>query len=73
MDMLTGVLNLSKLEVGEMDLGAGPVDLAEQAEQIAEELRLRPRGRDLLYEWRRARGRPGPGLTPEVCKSCSAT
>ena len=71
MDTLTGVLNLSRLEAGEMDLGAGPVDLAEQAEKIAEE--LRPRGRDLLYEWRRARGRPGPGPMPEVCKSCSAT
>ena len=47
MDMLAGVLNLSKLEAGEMDLGAGPVDLAEQAEQIAEELRPQAEGKGL--------------------------
>ena len=47
MDVLTGVLNLSKLEAGEMDLGAGPVDLAEQAEKIAEELRPQAEGKGL--------------------------
>ena len=47
MDTLTGVLNLSKLEAGEMDLGAGPVDLAEQAEKIAGELRPQTEGKGL--------------------------
>ena len=47
MDTLTGVLNLSKLEAGEMNLGAGPVDLAEQAEKIAEELRPQAEGKGL--------------------------
>ena len=47
MDTLTGVLNLSKLEAGEMDLGARPVDLAEQAEKIAEELRPQAEGKGL--------------------------
>ena len=50
MDTLTGVLNLSKLEAGEMDLGAGPVDLAEQAEQIAEELRPQAEGKGLCLQ-----------------------
>jgi len=39
METLTGVLNFSRLEAGEMDLTTEPVDLVEQAEQIAEELR----------------------------------
>jgi len=39
MDTLTGVLNLSRLEAGEMDLGAEPVDLAEQVREVAGELR----------------------------------
>jgi len=47
METLTSVLNLSKLEAGEMDLGAGPVDLAEQAEKIAEELRPQAEGKGL--------------------------
>ncbi|PSQ87712.1 MAG: hypothetical protein BRD42_01100 [Bacteroidetes bacterium QS_3_64_15] len=50
MDTLTGVLNLSKLEAGEMDLGAEPVDLAEQAEQIAEELRPQAEGKGLCLQ-----------------------
>ncbi len=39
MDTLTGVLNLSRLEAGEMDLAAEPVDLSEQAREVAGELR----------------------------------
>jgi PAS domain S-box-containing protein len=39
METLTGVLNLSRLEAGEIDLAAEPVGLATQAEEIAEELR----------------------------------
>jgi PAS domain S-box-containing protein len=39
MNTLTGVLNLSKLEAGEMDLSMGTVDLADQAAQVAAELR----------------------------------
>jgi PAS domain S-box-containing protein len=38
MDTLTGILNLSKLEAEEMDLTVEPVDLAGEAEEIAEEL-----------------------------------
>ncbi len=39
MEALTGVLNLSKLEAGEMTLSVGPVDLAAEAEETAEEFR----------------------------------
>jgi len=39
MKTLTGVLNLSRLEAGEMNLVSKPVDLAEQANEVAEELR----------------------------------
>ena len=59
METLTGVLNLSKLEAGEMDLGAGPVDLAEQAEQIAEELRPPAEEKGLAL-----RVETGEGLAP---------
>ncbi|MCS3639192.1 PAS domain-containing protein [Salinibacter ruber] len=36
---LNGVLNLSKLQAGQMEMEAGPVDLAQQARLAAEELR----------------------------------
>jgi PAS domain S-box-containing protein len=39
MDMLTGVLNLSKLEAGEMDLTPERVDLAIEAEDVAEQFK----------------------------------
>ena len=39
MDTLTSVLNLSRLEAGEMDLAAEPVDLSKQAREVAGELR----------------------------------
>ena len=39
METLTSVLNLSKLEAGEMDLAAEPVDLAAEVEETAEEFR----------------------------------
>jgi signal transduction histidine kinase len=37
MATLDGVLNLSKLEAGEMDLSLGPVDVAREVEAMAEE------------------------------------
>ncbi|WP_423824420.1 ATP-binding protein [Salinibacter ruber] len=39
METLTGVLNLSRLEAGEMDLSPEPACLSEQARQLARELR----------------------------------
>ena len=39
LDTLDAVLNLSKLEAGQMSLESRPVDLAEQAERIADQLR----------------------------------
>jgi PAS domain S-box-containing protein len=39
LDTLEGVLNLSKLEAGQMELDSHPVDLAAQARRTAEELR----------------------------------
>ena len=39
LDTLDAVLNLSKLEAGQMTLGGKPVNLADQARQVAEELR----------------------------------
>jgi len=39
LDTLEGVLNLSKLEAGQMELDRHPVDLAAQARRTAEELR----------------------------------
>ncbi|PSQ58466.1 MAG: hypothetical protein BRD27_06275, partial [Bacteroidetes bacterium QH_10_64_19] len=59
METLTGVLNLSKLEAGEMNLAAEPVDLAEQAEQIAEELRPQAEETGLAL-----RVETGEGLAP---------
>jgi PAS domain S-box-containing protein len=41
MSTLTGVLNLSKLQAGEMNLDLKPVDLAAEAEEVARELRPR--------------------------------
>ncbi|WP_103027320.1 PAS domain-containing sensor histidine kinase [Salinibacter altiplanensis] len=41
LETLEGVLNLSKLEAGEMELEARPVDLVQEAEAVAEELRPR--------------------------------
>ncbi len=37
MDTLTGVLNLSKLQAGEMNLDLGPIDLTREAEEAVEE------------------------------------
>ncbi|MCS3628554.1 PAS domain S-box-containing protein [Salinibacter ruber] len=39
LETLNGVLNLSKLQAGQMEMEAGPVDLAKQARLAAEELR----------------------------------
>ena len=61
METLTSVLNLSKLEAGEMDLAAEPVNLAAEAEETAKEFRPRAEeaGIDLRVEtedsvWARA-------------------
>jgi len=50
LDTLDGVLNLSKLEAGHMDLSAQPVDLAEQAERTAEELRPEVESKGLILD-----------------------
>ncbi len=47
LETLDGVLNLSKLEAGEMGLGAGPVKLSEAATQIVRELRPRAERKDV--------------------------
>ncbi|MCS3698653.1 PAS domain S-box protein [Salinibacter ruber] len=39
LETLNGVLNLSKLQAGQMEMESGPVDLSEQARLAAEELR----------------------------------
>ncbi|MCS4057913.1 PAS domain S-box-containing protein [Salinibacter ruber] len=39
LETLNGVLNLSKLQAGQMEMEAGPVDLTQQARLAAEELR----------------------------------
>ncbi len=44
---LEGVLNLSKLETGQMELSSEPVDLAGQAQWIAEELRAKAQEKGL--------------------------
>ncbi|WP_251965607.1 PAS domain S-box protein [Salinibacter ruber] len=50
MDTLTGVLNLSQLEAGAMDLASDPVDLSEQAREVAGELRPRAEAEGLRLQ-----------------------
>ncbi|MFB6273920.1 MAG: PAS domain S-box protein [Salinibacter sp.] len=52
LDTLEGVLNLSKLEAGQMELGPEPVDLADQVHRTADELRPKAheKGVDLQLE-----------------------
>ncbi len=57
MDTLTGVLNLSKLQAGEMDLDLGPVDLAAEAEEAAREFGSQAESADLDLT---VRGGDGP-------------
>jgi PAS domain S-box-containing protein len=47
LDTLEGVLNLSKLEAGQMELGVEPVDLTDQVHQTAEELRPKASEKDI--------------------------
>ena len=47
LETLEGVLNLSKLEAGQMGLSSEPVDLAGQAQWVAEELRAKAREKGL--------------------------
>ena len=47
MDTLTSVLNLSKLEAGEMDLSLEPVDLGDEVEAVAEQFRLQAEEADV--------------------------
>jgi len=47
LETLNGVLNLSKLEAGQMKLAAEPVELAAEAEQTVEELRPKAREKDI--------------------------
>ena len=48
LETLEGVLNLSKLEAGEMELEARPVDLVQEAEAVAEELRPRAADKEIV-------------------------
>ncbi|WP_423817805.1 PAS domain-containing sensor histidine kinase [Salinibacter ruber] len=50
LETLEGVLNLSKLEAGEMELEARPVDLVEEAEAVAEELRPRAEEKEVSLQ-----------------------
>jgi len=52
METLTGVLNLSKLEAGEMNFDLGPTDLAKEAKEVAEEFapQAKEAGLDLKTE-----------------------
>ena len=56
MNTLTGVLNLSRLEAGEMNLASEPVDLAEQARDIAAELRPQAEEKGLRVQVQAAGG-----------------
>ena len=60
---LDGVLNLSKLEAGQMELSEEPVDLAAQAHRAAEELGpdAQEKGIDLRLETQSARGTADEG------------
>ena len=50
METLTGILTLSELEAGEMELEVGPVDLGAQACRVAEELRPKAEEKGLALE-----------------------
>ena len=50
LETLNGVLNLSKLEAGQMALDAEPVDLAAQARRAAEEMRPQAEAKGLSLE-----------------------
>jgi signal transduction histidine kinase len=47
---LDSVLNLSKLEAGEMDLERHPVDLVEEAEAVVDELRAEADGKEITLQ-----------------------
>ncbi len=63
LDTLNAVLNLSKLEAGEMQLTPEPVDLAAQVEEIAQQLRPQAEeaGVDLRVQTRTAPARADAG------------
>ena len=50
LDTLEGVLNLSKLEAGQMDWDIQPVDLATQAHEIAEEFRPKATDKEIRLD-----------------------
>jgi PAS domain S-box-containing protein len=50
LNTLDGVLNLSKLEAGKMELSSGPVDLAEEARAVARQLRPKAEEKELRLE-----------------------
>jgi PAS domain-containing protein len=64
LETLNGVLNLSKLEAGQMELAAEPVELAAEAEQTVEELRPKAREEDIDL-WVRASNPPVRALADE--------
>ncbi|WP_279323344.1 sensor histidine kinase [Salinibacter grassmerensis] len=47
LETLEGVLNLSKLESGQMELSSAPVDLSGQASQVAQEFRAKANEKEL--------------------------
>ncbi|WP_259086430.1 sensor histidine kinase, partial [Salinibacter ruber] len=50
LETLNGVLNLSKLQAGQMEMEVGPVDLSEQARLAAEELRPEAEEKEISLE-----------------------
>ncbi len=50
LETLNGVLNLSKLQAGQMEMEAGPIDLPEQARLAAEELRPEAEEKEISLE-----------------------
>jgi PAS domain S-box-containing protein len=59
LETLEGVLNLSKLEAGQMDLGEGPVDLATEVQRTVDELRSKAREKDIGLQVQTERAEAG--------------
>jgi signal transduction histidine kinase len=59
LETLEGVLNLSKLEAGRMDLGEGSVDLATEVQRTVDELRSKAREKDIGLQVQTERAEAG--------------
>jgi PAS domain S-box-containing protein len=71
LETLEGVLNLSKLEAGQMELGDGPVNLATEVQRTVEELRskAREKGVDLQIQTERAKAEADEGGVQIVARN----